>query len=90
VVSTNWQNDYARKVEDYSALGISEYWIADYEALGGRLFIGYPKQPTVSIYTLTDNGAYQVSQFRGSDRIVSPTFPELNLTAEQVLTPEQQ
>lgn len=89
VVSTNWQNDYARKVEDYAALGIPEYWIADHEALGGRQFIGYPKQPTVSIYTLTDSGAYQVSLFRGSDRIVSPTFPELNLTAEQVLNPEQ-
>ncbi len=29
VVSSNWQNDHARKVEDYAALGISEYWIAD-------------------------------------------------------------
>ncbi|MGB7521675.1 MAG: Uma2 family endonuclease, partial [Spirulinaceae cyanobacterium] len=26
VVSSNWQNDYARKVEDYAALGIPEYW----------------------------------------------------------------
>jgi Uma2 family endonuclease len=25
VVSSNWQNDYARKVEDYAALGIPEY-----------------------------------------------------------------
>lgn len=35
VVNTNWQNDYARKVEDYAALGIPEYWIADHQALGG-------------------------------------------------------
>ena len=35
IVSSNWQNDYARKVEDYAALGIPEYWIADYAGLGG-------------------------------------------------------
>jgi Uma2 family endonuclease len=28
VVSSNWRNDYARKVEDYAALGIPEYWMA--------------------------------------------------------------
>ena len=28
VVSSNWQNDYARKLEDYALLGIPEYWIA--------------------------------------------------------------
>jgi Uma2 family endonuclease len=26
VVSTHWQNDYARKVEDYALLGILEYY----------------------------------------------------------------
>ena len=31
------------------------------------------------------NGAYQAREFRGSDRIVSPTFPNLQLTAEQIL-----
>ena len=87
VVSSNWQNDYARKVEDYAALGIPEYWIADHEAQGGRQFIGYPKYPTLSIYTLTESGGYEVSQFQGSDRIESPTFPALQLTAEQVLKP---
>ncbi len=86
VVSTNWQNDYARKVEDYSALGIAEYWIADYLGLGGRDYIGSPKQPTLSIYQLMDvgNRYSQPTQFRGSDRIISPTFPNLELTAEQI------
>lgn len=27
VVSTNWETDYARKVEEYALLGIPEYWI---------------------------------------------------------------
>jgi len=30
------------------------------------------------------NGEYQARQFRGSDRIQSQLFPELNLTAEQI------
>jgi Uma2 family endonuclease len=85
VVSGNWQNDYARKVEDYAALGIPEYWIADYLGLGGIRHIGKPKQPTLSICTLVD-GEYEINLFRGNDAIASPTFPNLNLTAEQVLT----
>ncbi|WP_375506408.1 Uma2 family endonuclease [uncultured Nostoc sp.] len=83
VVSSNWRDDYLKKAADYEAVGIPEYWIVDYAALGGRRFIGNPKQPTVSLYTLID-GEYQVSQFRGSDRIISPLFPELNLTPEQI------
>ncbi|WP_121968662.1 Uma2 family endonuclease [Leptolyngbya sp. BC1307] len=84
VVSSNWQNDYARKVEDYAALGIPEYWIADYAALGGTRHIGKPKQPTLSVCTLVD-GDYEIQQLRGSQTIASPTFPELRVTAEQVL-----
>lgn len=84
VVSTNWQNDYARKVEDYAALGIPEYWIADYAALGGVQFIGRKKQPTLSICELID-GIYEIHKFRGSDRIVSPTLTNLQLTAELIL-----
>ncbi|MEH2267819.1 MAG: Uma2 family endonuclease [Nostoc sp.] len=83
VVSSNWRDDYLKKAADYEAVGIPEYWIVDYAALGGRRFIGNPKQPTVSLYTLIE-GEYQVSQFRGCDRIISPLFPELNLTAEQI------
>ncbi len=80
VVSTNWQNDYARKVEDYEALGISEYWILDYLGLGGKRYIGSSKQPVITIHQLV-NGEYQSQQFRGSDRLISPTFPELQITA---------
>jgi len=83
VVSTNWRDDYLKKAADYEAVGIPEYWIVDYAALGGRRFIGNPKEATVSLYTLIE-GEYQVSQFRGSDRIISQTFPELNLTVEQI------
>ncbi len=83
VVSTNWRDDYGHKFIDYEALGIPEYWVVDYLGLGGRRYIGSPKQPTFSIYQLMD-GEYQVKQFRGSDRIISAAFPEFILNAEQV------
>lgn len=83
VVSTNWRDDYLNKAGDYEKIGIFEYWIVDYLSLGGRRFIGNPKQPTISIYQLVEC-EYQVIQFRGSDRIISPTFPQLNLTAKEI------
>jgi Uma2 family endonuclease len=83
VVSTNWQDDYHFKFADYEKLGIPEYWVVDYAALGGRRFVGNPKQPTLSVYQLVD-GEYQISQFRGDDLIESLTFPELKLTASQI------
>ena len=83
VVSTNWRIDYLTKVQDYEEIGVREYWIVDYLGLGGRRFIGYPKQPTILVHELID-GEYQVTLFQGEDRIVSPTFPELTLTAKQV------
>ncbi|MBC6423510.1 MAG: Uma2 family endonuclease [Hormoscilla sp. SP12CHS1] len=68
VVSTNWRDDYFLKATDYEEMGIPEYWIFDYRALGGRRFIGNPKQPTISVYTLVD-GEYEVSQFREDNLI---------------------
>jgi Uma2 family endonuclease len=45
-VSTNWRDDYYLKFADYEDMGIAEYWIIDYSALGGRNFIGNPKYRT--------------------------------------------
>ncbi len=83
VVSANWGYDYGHKLIDYERLGIAEYWIIDYLGLGGRRYIGNPKQPTISIYQLVDE-EYQLQQFRGNDILISAIFPELNLTAQQI------
>lgn len=83
VSSTNWRDDYLYKLAEYEALGITEYWIVDYLAVGATRYIGSPKTPTISVYSL-ENGEYQLRQFRGSDRIVSITFPALSLTAEAI------
>jgi Uma2 family endonuclease len=85
VVSTNWQNDYARKLDDYQALGIPEYWIVDYLGLGGTFFIGSPKQPTITICNLQSDH-YQMQAFRGEEYLMSSIFPDLRLTAQQVFT----
>ena len=85
VISTNWETDYARKLEDYEAMGIAEYWICDYLGLGGKRYIGSPKRPTFSVHQLNDAGEYEVKQFRGNQTIESGAFPELRLSLEDIL-----
>jgi Uma2 family endonuclease len=88
VVSTNRHDDDARKLEDYESLGILKYWIVAYRALGGRRFIGTPKQPMVSVYELVD-GVYELAQFRMGEWVRSPLFPELDGLADQFLRVEE-
>ncbi|MEO0984644.1 MAG: Uma2 family endonuclease [Cyanobacteria bacterium J06639_14] len=83
VVSTNWRDDYGLKLADYEAMGIEEYWIVDFRALGAARVIGKPKQPTLTICKLEDDG-YQLQRFTGTDTLISRTFPDLRLTAKQV------
>ncbi|MEG4507637.1 Uma2 family endonuclease [Microcoleus sp. F6_B4] len=84
VVSTNWQDDYARKVEEYAFLNIPEYWIVDFRGLGGWQFIGNPKQPTFTVCQLV-NGAYQQQQYRLGDTIYSYQFPNLQLRLDDIM-----
>jgi Uma2 family endonuclease len=84
VVSTNWQDDYARKVEEYAFLNIPEYWIVDFWALGGFQFIGNFKQPTFTVCQLV-NGVYQQQQYRLGDTISSYLFPNLQLRIDDIM-----
>ncbi|MCG8362935.1 MAG: Uma2 family endonuclease [Pseudanabaenales cyanobacterium] len=88
VVSTNWQNDYARKTEDYALFGVPEYWIVDYLGLGGRDYIGALKPPTLTLCVL-EGDRYQKQVLQGGDRLQSPTFPSLQLTTEQIFAAGQ-
>lgn len=79
VVSPSTQTeDYRAKWVEYSALDIAEYWIVD------------PIQNMVTICVL-DQGRYQDTVYQGGDslqegkHIASPTFPNLDLTANQIL-----
>jgi Uma2 family endonuclease len=84
VVSTNWQDDYARKIEEYAFLEVPEYWIIDFRALGGIQFIGNPKQPTLTICQLI-NGVYKQEKYRLGDSIFSPLFPDLKLKLDDIM-----
>jgi len=72
---TNRDRDYRYKRSEYAARGIEEYWIVD------------PEQAQVTILTLIA-GFYEEAIFRGDDRLGSTLFPDLDLTAAQVLNPE--
>ncbi|MFN6535264.1 MAG: Uma2 family endonuclease [Nostoc sp. EkiNYC01] len=73
--------DYRAKRVEYNVLNIPEYWIVD------------PLTNKVTVFTLIEE-LYEPVEFVGSDacggklRIKSQIFPELKLTAEQVLSAE--
>ena len=77
----NYQPDYEQKPIEYADgrrptgghRGISEMWQID------------PSREWVRIGTL-NTGEYQFQTFRGEETISSPSFPSLNLTANQILS----
>ena len=68
--------DYRYKRSEYAAKGIPEYWIVDL------------KKQQVVVLTLV-KGFYEEAIFTGADRIISPTFPELDLTVDQLVAASQ-
>lgn len=85
VVSTNWEDDYVDKLDEYQRLGIREYWIIDYLAIGSRTYLGNPKTPSVFVHVLDTSGRYQTTAFKGDEPIVSSIFPHLKLSMNQIL-----
>jgi len=85
VVSTNWEDDYVDKLDEYQRLKIPEYWIVDYLAVASRSYLGNPKEPTIFVCVLDEQGVYQMNLYRGKQQVISPTFSELEVTAEQII-----
>jgi len=77
--------DYGAKLQEYQFRKVNEYWIVDHDALGAATHLGFPKEPTITVSQLID-GVYQAQRFRGSDRIISATFPDLQLAAEEIFS----
>ena len=65
--------DYISKRSQYAARNIPEYWIVD------------PQEQMVAVLRLESGEYVEVGVFQGEQALVSPTFPQLNLTAGQVL-----
>ena len=68
----NYDRDYVEKPKEYAGRGIPEFWQID------------PSRSVVAVLTLKD-GNYWSREFRDDSRVVSPTFPDLQLTADQIL-----
>ena len=66
-------------------MGIQEYWMVDFRALGAVRHIGKPKQPTITICQL-DNKEYQIRRFVTGERLVSGIFPQLDTTTDEVFS----
>jgi Uma2 family endonuclease len=84
VVSTNWQDDYARKIDEYALLGVPEYWIVDYRGLGGIDYIGSPKQPAITVCRLEDN-CYSRQRYWIDQAIHSNLLPEMRITLQDLM-----
>ncbi|MEH1834028.1 MAG: Uma2 family endonuclease [Nostoc sp.] len=65
--------DYNQKTSEYAAIGVVEYWIVD------------PLKNKMTV-CLLDNGSYKQTVFTGNQQIISQTFVELTLTAQQVFS----
>jgi len=70
--SDNYNRDYIDKPKEYAARGILEYWLID------------PSRSVVMVLTLKGD-SYEKQSFMGQAAIVSSAFPDLQLTAEQIL-----
>lgn len=69
------ERDYRYKRSEYAARGIEEYWIVD------------PKREHIMMLSLVA-GLYEASICKDGDRLLSPLFPHLDLTAGHVLRAE--
>jgi len=66
------QRDYRYKRSEYAARGIQEYWVVD------------PTGQQVTVLTWVA-GLYEEAVFKGDAAIQSALFPDVRLTATQVL-----
>ena len=72
--TTNYDRDYVDKRKEYAARGIPEYWL-----------IEHPERKITTVLYLEGKHYREVEKFQNLDSIKSQSFPNLQLTAEQIL-----
>ncbi len=70
--AANRHRDYVRKRAQYAAVGIPEYVIVD------------PEEKAITVLVLEQDGYCEAGCYRGNQRVISPSFPTLTLTVEQI------
>jgi Uma2 family endonuclease len=70
----NHDRDYSRKLAQYQAIGIEEYWIVD------------PVQQKITVFQLETGGYRRQGEFLGDRVVHCASFPALALTAEAILS----
>ena len=70
------ERDYNRKRAQYAARGIVEYWVIN------------PIQQVVTVLRLEDGQYIEFGVFRDGEAMISPMFPQLSLTVQQILSGE--
>jgi Uma2 family endonuclease len=73
----NRDRDWVDKRSQYAQRGIPEYWLID------------PEYQCITVLSLVNGDYLEHGVFRGGNFILSPTFPALQLTAEQILNAGQ-
>jgi Uma2 family endonuclease len=68
----NRQRDLVRKRAQYAARCIPEYWLID------------PENQTVTVLMLQSGDYVQTGVFGGEQRVISPSFPALQLIAAEI------
>ncbi|UIE37568.1 Uma2 family endonuclease [Leptodesmis sichuanensis] len=74
---TNRDRDYLRKRAQYAAIGIPEYLIVD------------PQESVVILLVLAADGYREAGCYQGKQRVQLLSFPDLELTAEEILAAGQ-
>ena len=67
--------DYTAKRRQYEDCAIPEYWIID------------PEAENILVLELKDKTYIEVGEFSADNRIISPQFPQLDLTPSQLFQP---
>lgn len=70
---TNETRDYTAKREQYELIQVPEYWLIN------------PTRQTVTILSLKNTQYDEIGVFQGDERITSPAFEMLQLSAQQLL-----